>query len=43
MYNGTPDVMIVKCRRLSWTGHIAMMGRQEMHAEFLNTDKQMAG
>jgi len=29
---------IVKCRRVRWAGHVAGMGRREMHTEFWGGD-----
>ena len=35
VYSSPSFIRLIKSRRMSWVGHVACMGRGEMHARFL--------
>jgi hypothetical protein len=35
LYSSSSVIKLIKSRRMRWTGHVARMGRKEMHIGFL--------
>jgi hypothetical protein len=35
LYSSPSIIRMIKSRRIRWVGHVARMGRREMHVEYL--------